>query len=218
MKHISPVAALLALFFYSFIVALQEHIYVFMFLPVLLLIALNFSALKSVLKRLFFLNIFVAIIVLTLILQNESEKALLIFIRSNLILSTALLLFYKRDEFDIALALQSLHFPHKLTSIVFFTTKSIFLIKLEFELFKKTLYIRGFKPKTDLLSYKVMAGFVGILIIKTYEMAKNLQKSMLIRGFEGRIYTLRTYQVLSYCDVVLYFVISVSILQWGVVV
>ncbi|MDR0408637.1 MAG: energy-coupling factor transporter transmembrane protein EcfT [Campylobacteraceae bacterium] len=218
MRPSSSVISLLVIFFYSFVVALQEHIYIFMFLPVLFLIFTNFCALKEVLKKLFFLNIFVFMIVASLIIQNDLNAALLIFMRSNLILLTVLLLFYQKNEFDIALALQRVRFPHKLVSIVFFAAKSIFLIKREFILFKKTLHVRGFKPKTNLLSYKIMAGFVGILVIKAYERAKYIQKSMLIRGFRGEIYTLTQHQVFNRYDIALCLITFVSIvLRWGVV-
>jgi cobalt/nickel transport system permease protein len=189
-----------------------------MFLPVLFLIFMNFHALKETFKKLLFLNIFVIIIVVSLLIQGDVKIALLIFIRSNLILLTVLLLFYQKNEFDIALALQRLRFSHKLVSIVFFTAKSIFLIKREFVLFKKTLHVRGFKPKTDLLSYKIMAGFVGILIIKAYERAKYIQKSMLLRGFKGEIYTLTKHQAFNRFDLAFCLVTFVSlVLRWGVI-
>jgi cobalt/nickel transport system permease protein len=189
-----------------------------MFLPALFLIFMNFRALKEVLKKLLFLNIFVVIIVISLLIQDDFKTALLIFMRSNLILLTVLLLFYQKNEFDIALALQKLRFSRKLVSIVFFTAKSIFLIKREFVLFKKTLHVRGFKPKTDLLSYKIMAGFVGILIIKAYERAKYIQKSMLLRGFKGEIYTLANHQVFNSCDIALCLITFISlVLRWGVI-
>ncbi|MDR3345852.1 MAG: energy-coupling factor transporter transmembrane protein EcfT [Campylobacteraceae bacterium] len=219
MKQISPLSALLATLFYSFAVALQGHIYILMFLPPLFLACVDFKALRYVLKKLLFLNIFIIIIVISLLIERDFHNALLIFIRSNLILTTALLLFHKRDEFDIALSLRQLHLPHKLTSIVFFTARGIFLIKREFGLFKKALYIRGFKPKTDLLSYKIMAGFVGILIIKAYERAKFLQKSMILRGFKGEVYTLRAHQAFGFYDTLLCLTILISpLLRWGVIV
>ncbi|MDR1461033.1 MAG: energy-coupling factor transporter transmembrane protein EcfT [Campylobacteraceae bacterium] len=218
MRSISPTTSLLVVFFYSFTVALQEHIYIFMFLPVLFLIFVDFCALKEAFQKLLFLNIFVIIIVISLLMQGDFKSALLIFVRSNLILLATLLLFYQKNEFDIALALQRLRFSHKLVSIVFFTARSIFLIKREFTLFKKTLYIRGFKPKTDFLSYKIMAGFVGILIIKAYERAKYLQKSMFLRGFKGEIYALSKRQVFSRCDIVLCLITLISLTcRWGVV-
>ncbi|MDR1977021.1 MAG: energy-coupling factor transporter transmembrane protein EcfT [Campylobacteraceae bacterium] len=219
MRSISSFVALAVIFVYSFAVALQQHIYVFMFLPILFLIFMNYRALKAALWRLLFLNIFVAIVVATLLLQGDYDTALLIFLRSNLILLMMLLLFYQKNEFDIALALHRLRAPHKLSSIVFFTAKSIFLIKREFALFKKALYIRGFKPKTDLLSYKITAGFVGTLIIRAYERAKGLQKSMMIRGFKGEVYTLSAHEVMSRYDIALCFITAISLVaRFGAIV
>lgn len=187
---IAPTTALLLALFYSTVVALQTHLYAPMLLPLLFLGWLCRAHIMFIFKRLILLNALIAIVSLSLLLQKNYELALLIFMRSNMILLFILMLFYDKDEFSIAIAMQQLHVPHKLTSVFFFTAKSIFLIKREFSLFKNTLHVRGFSPKTNVLTYKTMAGFVGLLFIKALERATSLQKTMLLRGFHGEVYTL----------------------------
>lgn len=190
-----------------------------MLLPLLLLSWLQKKHLFTILKRLFFLNTLIIIVVLSLLWQKNYDLALLVFLRSNFILFFIVMLFHGKDEFAIAIAMQRLRLPHKFTSMFFFTAKSIFLIKREFNLFKNTLYVRGFTPKTNLLTYKTMAGFVGILFIKALERSVWLQKAMLLRGFCGEVYTLEAYQPLRRNDTLLIFITILSLLwQQGVLI
>jgi len=203
--RIAPTTALLLALSYSTVVALQEHLYAPMLLPLLLLGWLHRALLWSIFKRLFWLNTLIAIVAASMLWQENYELALLVFLRSNFILLFVLMIFQGKDEFSIAIAMQRLHLPHKLTSIFFFTAKSIFLIKREFTLFKNTLHVRGFMPKTNLLTYKTMAGFVGILFIKALERSLWLQKAMHLRGFCGEVYTLEAHQDFSVYDTLLVF-------------
>jgi len=200
---ITPSIALLLAFCYSGVIAFQSHLFFPMLLPVLFMAVMAREHWLILLKRLFWLNTLIVLIALTLLLQGNKALALLIFIRSNLILAFILLLFYDKDEFAISLGMQQLKISPKLTALFFFTAKSIFLIKREFELFRNTLHVRGFSPKTDLLTYKTMAGFVGILFIKALERATHLQKAMQLRGFKGEVYSLGTHVFLSRYDVFL---------------
>jgi cobalt/nickel transport system permease protein len=201
----------MAAFIYAVFAALQTHIFLALFLPPFFLACIKFDFLTNALKKLLLLNIFIAIVVAALVITGAYEKALLIFARSNLILFFVLLLFCDKSEFDIALALRDIKCPPKLTSIIFFTAKSIFLMKREFYLFRRALYIRGFTPKTNLLSYKTLAGFVGVLFIRTWQSADALKNSMFLRGFNGEIYTLSARQVLGRYDLALILTIFVSI-------
>ncbi len=216
---ITSAPALILLCVYSVSIALQSHVYLPMFFPLLFGIWLSRYALKPILKKLFFLNTLIAIIVITLLLQHEYTMALLMLVRSNLILLFGLLLFHDKDEFSIAIGMQQLGLPSKLTSMLFFTAKSIFLLKREFEYFRKTLYVRGFIAKTNLLSYKTLAGFIGILVIKAIARASYLQKAMLLRRFSGNVNTLAHRIPFSRWDVFLFIFTCLSLLwRQGVVI
>lgn len=210
--RIAPTTALLLALLYSTVVALQEHLYAPMLLPLLIFGWIQKASLWHIFKRLFFLNTLIAIVVLSMLWQKNYDLALLVFLRSNFILLFILMLFSDKDEFAIAIAMHRLRLPHKLTSIFFFTAKSIFLIKREFALFKNALHVRGFIPKTNLLTYKTMAGFVGILFIKALERSYWLQKAMVLRGFCGEVYTLEKHQTFSKYDTLLAFITILSLL------
>ena len=199
---ITPCVALLLALVYGCTIALQMHMYVSMSLILFFLAWLKRRFLLIIFKRLVMLNTLIVFIALTLYWQHQEHLAGLMLLRSNLMLLCILLLFHGCNEFTIAIAMQRLALPHKITTLFFFTSKSIFLIRHELVLFKNTLRIRGFTPKTDLLSYKTLAGFIGTLVIKALERSVALQKAMLLRGFQGEIYTLSRRQSLSSNDAI----------------
>lgn len=205
LMFISPSVSLILASIYSVFISFQEHLYIPMLLPLLYSGLFVKDSWPKILKRLIWLNSFIALIAITLIWQDQTSVALLLFLRSNLILLFVLILFYDKDEFSIAMSMHQLGFPHKLTTIVFFTAKFIFLIKHEFVHFRKTLHVRGFIPKTNLLSYQTMAGFVGILVIKALKRSQELQKALYLRGFKREIYSLTSYASLTLLDIVTIF-------------
>lgn len=212
-SSITPPSALLLACVYSSTMAIQTHIYMSMLLPLGLLAWVQKAFLGKVLKQLVWLNTLIIIVTLSILWQRNYDLALLVFVRSNAIIVFMLLLFCDKDEFSIAIAMQRLRLPHQFTAIFFFTAKAIFLIKREFSLFKNTLHVRGFTPKTNLLTYKTMAGFVGILVIKALERSGWLQKAMRLRGFNGEIYTLEDHLAYTKYDITLALVTILS-LTW----
>lgn len=218
LNAISPSISLVLVMAYSIFMSVQEHLYISMLLPIVFSAFWVKKAWWSILKRLLWLNSFIALIALTLFFQNNAMLALLILIRSNFILLFVLFLFHDKDEFSIATAMHQLRLPHKFTSIFFFTAKFIFLTKHEFIHFKKTLYVRGFTPKTNLLSYQTIAGFVGILIIKALKRSDELQKVLRLRAFKNEVYSLSAHPKLSFADgIVIVLTLLAFVLKEGVI-
>lgn len=209
--NITSHIAILLILVYGGVVALSEHIFASFFLPILFSVTIYKEKILQVFKKLLWLNLFVFVVVLTMLFQNEYSLAILITLRSNLILLFMLLLFCDKDEFAIAMAIQNLYLPKRLVTLFFFTTKSIFLIKRELELLQKTLLVRGFSPKTDRFTYESIAGVVALLYIKACECSMTLQKAMLVRGFKGEIYTLRPNIGLNRYDVLLFALTIISL-------
>lgn len=190
-----------------------------MLLPLFGEIWRNLQGLKKVIQNLLFLNIFLGMLAITLWFMNDTHLALLIYIRSNLTILFALLLFNKKTAFDIALGLQELKFPPKLVSLFFFVAKFIFSLRKNLIQFKKTLHVRGFLPKTSLFTYKTYANFVGMLFVNAFKEAKTLQNLMILRGFCGKVYTLQIPKPISKYEFILSLFLVVALLyQKGVLI
>ena len=105
--------------FFSFRVSLSSATDAVFIAPVLFLAILNFKNLFEILKSVLKLNIFIILVVLSLVLYGEYALAKLIFVRSNLIILFGRLAFYRSDYFSIALAVSSLNLGDKLTAIFY---------------------------------------------------------------------------------------------------
>lgn len=195
--------ALILLFLYATILSFSTTLFFVMALPIIAEIWRNFKYIKPILTNLFFLNIFLFTLAISVWLMGEKHLALLIYVRSNFSIFFALLLFYNKSAFDIALGLQELKFPNKLVSLFFFVAKFIYSLKETLATFKKTLHVRGFSPKTSLFTYKSYANFVGMLFINALQEAKSLQNLMILRGFHGRLYTLQQARSMSKYELIL---------------
>lgn len=202
---ISVSFSLLSTILYSFGLSFFDTIYLSMFLPSLFLIILQKHALFAVLKKLLFLNIFIVIVSLSAYFDSKYQLALLIFLRSNALLLFVLLLFWNKNLFDIAQAMQKLRAPDKLIALFFFIAKFVIIIKEEFKTTKKVMNIRGFKPKSNVFTYKTYANTIGMLIVKCFERADKLKNVMILRGFSGKIYQSHneTFTLIDICIFVL---------------
>ncbi|MDR0746627.1 MAG: energy-coupling factor transporter transmembrane protein EcfT [Helicobacteraceae bacterium] len=143
-----------------------------------------------VFKRLILLNLFMVVVAASLLLADQPRLALLIFVRSNLVLLTALALFSKGDPFALAAAFLRLRAPQKLTALLYFLVKISTLIRAEFAHFRRALLLRGWQLRANLQSYRLIASFLGALIVKAFARSQALEKTMRARGFNGRIYAL----------------------------
>jgi len=108
-----------------------------------------------------------------------------LFFKSNIILLTVIVFMSTSTIFEIAHALHHLKVPSKLVQMLFFTFRYLEVIKGEYNRLLKAATARGFKPKTDLRTYKTYAYIVANLLIRSYIRADRIYKAMLCRGFKG---------------------------------
>ena len=122
--------------------------------------------------------------------QEGIKYALLITIKSNSIILAGIALLSTSSIFNLVHALRHLHFPDKLTQLFFFTYRYIHTIHSEYIRLNNALKIRGFKPQTNLHTYKTYAYLVGIMLVRSYDRSKRVYDAMLCRGFKGKFWTL----------------------------
>ncbi|MBE0490996.1 MAG: hypothetical protein IBX44_01965 [Sulfurospirillum sp.] len=200
---------------YSFFISLQTTIFV-SFLP-LCLFSLYYAKynLAQVVKRVLLFNIFIIFVVISTLIAGNLELALLVFIRSNLIFITLTAFFCKTDMFQIALAMQILRLPRVFVSVFYLSAKAIFLLKMELKRFIKTLKVRGFQAKTSLFSYQIYSNFFGLLIIKSFQNANSIQKMLLIKGFNDRLFSLSETKQISMQEWLTLLLLCTSFLSYG---
>lgn len=195
------VSALLYSIFVSF-----NKVEILFLLPILFMAFCEYKSLLEILKKLFFLNFFILMIFIVLLIQTPFEEALNVYIRTNMIVFFNLLLFSKSSGYDIVRALNELRFPKEIVSSVYFTLKMIQTLSDEFKKIKSTLKARGFHANSSMFTYETYGNLFGHIFVKSIKKSMALQDSFKLRGFHGKIYLINNSK-LSYYDVVLLFLV-----------
>ncbi len=87
-------------------------------------------------------------------------------------------------------ALNRLRLPGKLVYLLLMTYRYIFVIEDEYRRLRTAIKIRGFRPGTNIHSYKTYAYLIGMLFVRASVRAEHVHQAMLCRGFRGRFHTL----------------------------
>jgi len=181
---------LLNSFFYSFLVAFSTLEFIFL-LPVLIALYFEREYLVVIFKKLILVNFFIVVLVLFVSFQNIDE-AIVLFIRTNLILLFNITLFHKSKGYDIVRGLDAVGFPAKVVSVFYFSLTLINFLTKDFKETRNTLKSRGFKSSTSLFTYQTYGNIFGMIFVKALKKSEDMRYSMVSRGFENKIYFLST--------------------------
>ena len=122
---------LISAFLYSMVVAFSTLDIVFI-VPVLIILFVEKQNLKGIFKKLFFLNFFIIVLVLFVLVQDK-QQAIELLIRTNLILLFNISMFFKSKGYDIVRGLDSLKLPSKVVSVFYFTLSLIDYLLMYFK-------------------------------------------------------------------------------------
>ena len=123
------------------------------------------------------------------------DYALLITVKSNTILLAIIALLATTPIITLGHALSHLRVPGKLIHLLFFTFRYIQVIHLEYLRLRNAMKVRGFKPGTDLHTYRSLAYLIGMLLVRSFDRADRIRKAMLCRGFHGKFYLLSHFEL-----------------------
>ncbi|WP_320034959.1 energy-coupling factor transporter transmembrane component T [Halarcobacter sp.] len=196
---------LICAFLYSILISFNK-IEILFLLPIIFAMICEYKDIFKILKKLLFLNLFIAMIFIILILQDDIQNAINIYIRTNMIIFFNLLLFSKSSGYDIVRALNELRFPKKFVSSVYFSLKMIQVLTDEFKKIKLTLRARGFRANSSLFAYETYGNLFGHIFVKSIRKANALQDSFELRGFHGKIYLINNSKLSLYDVALIFFV------------
>jgi len=184
---------LINVFLYSIIVAFSSLQFIFL-IPLFIVLYLEKEKFFQIIKKLFFLNFFIVVLVIFVYFQNKNS-AIELFFRTNLILLFNLAIFYKSKGYDIVRALDALRFPSKIVSVFYFTLSLIEYLMMDFKKTKDSLKSRGFNGNISIFSYQIYGNIFAMIFIKALKKSEDMKYSMNSRGFEDRIYFLNSQSV-----------------------
>lgn len=210
---LDPRGKILVTLLFSVVVALNRHLAgtaLSLMLPLALLAAARLSV-EKVLVRLAIVNGFIVFIWLFLPFTTPGETiytlgplgvqregihtALLITLKSNSIILMVIALLGTSQIFTLVHALSHLWVPDKLVHLFFFCFRYIHVIHDEYHRLINAMKMRGFKPKTNVHTYRAYAYLIGMLLVRSFDRSKRIMQAMKCRGFKGRFYILHHYQM-----------------------
>lgn len=211
MSRFNSSILLISAFLYSLFISFNK-VELIQLAPILFAIYCEYKNILNIIKKLIFLNLFILMIFLVLLIQGSFEDALNIYLRTNMIIFFNLLLFSQSSGYDIVRALNELRFPKNLVSSVYFTLKMIQTLTDEFKKLKLTLRARGFHGSSSMFTYETYGNLFGHIFVQSIRKANAMQDSFKLRGFHGKIYLINNYK-LSFYDVILIFLVCMLIVE-----
>jgi len=117
-------------------------------------------------------------------------------------------------------ALDRLRIPGKMVHLLLMTYRYIFVIEQEYQRLWRAVRIRGFRPTTNIHTYKTYAYLVGMLFIRASERADQVYRAMRCRGFKDRFYCLSDFpshpRNWIFSILMAFFSITLALLEWGI--
>ncbi len=119
--------------------------------------------------------------------------AALIFIKAITIILGSFIMF-GTARFDVSMiALQSLKCPRVLVQMVLFTYRYIYVFMDDMKTLNVAMRARGFVPKSNLRTMSILGGYLGTLLVRSFERTERIYKAMLSKGYDGSFPTMVTF-------------------------
>jgi cobalt/nickel transport system permease protein len=174
-----------------------------------LLLLLAALPLREVAKRLLILNAFCLLLWLVLPLTFQGEPAfrlgpLKVFhpgiimsaqitLKTNAILMALMALIATMPFATLGAAFNRLHVPDKIVHLLLMTYRYVFVIEQEYQRLIRAIKIRGFRPGTNLHTYRTYAYITGMLLVRSAARAERVYQAMRCRGFKRKFYCLQDF-------------------------
>lgn len=144
--------------------------------------------------------------------------AVQITLKSNAIVIAMIALTASTSILTLGHALHALKVPEKIIHLFFFTYRYVFVIHQEYLRLLDAVKVRGFKPGTNIHTYKTFAYLVGMLLVRSAERAERVHNAMVCRGFRGRFYSLAEFSFrpvdVVWVGIMSAFVLVLGVLEW----
>ena len=141
-----------------------------------------------------------------------------ISVKSNAIVVVLIALVSSTSILTLGHAMHDLGMPKKIVHLFFFTFRYIHVIHREYIRLVHAMKVRGFRPGTNMHTYRTFAYLVGMLLVRSTDRAQRVHNAMLCRGFRGTLYSLSRFSLRTadvvWLVLVLAFVVGLGILEW----
>ncbi len=163
------------------------------------------------LKRLFYVNFFIAFLWVFIPFSHQGETvfsvwgfdatregidlALLITLKSNGIILAVTAFLATMPVQVLGAGMQWLRVPDSFCRLFLFTYRYVHVIGEEYTRLHRAAVMRGFVPANNLRTYRTYAWLMGMLLVRSWDRAHRVWQAMLCRGFDGRFHVLRVFRL-----------------------
>jgi cobalt/nickel transport system permease protein len=144
--------------------------------------------------------------------------ATVITLKSNAIIMALMALVATMPVFTLGRAMRHLRVPSTMAYLFLFTYRYIHVIYAEYQRLMRAIKIRGFRPVTNMHTYRTYAYLVGMILVKSHDRSQRVRAAMLCRGFQGRFYDLSQFAFRSSDFVMMLMMLAavtgIGLLQW----
>ncbi|MBC8440231.1 MAG: cobalt ECF transporter T component CbiQ [Deltaproteobacteria bacterium] len=208
---LDPQIRILALIVLSFAAALCDNLYLAVIYFVISIILISLAGLNriDVLKRLKPLFWFLLMIWIILPLTFDGDimyrfywlkityQGLILCCKITIKSITIMLIFVAliatMTIASLGSGLHRIHVPDKMVFLILMSYRYISVIEEEYKRLLRAAKFRGFKPGTNVHSYKTFAYIAGMLFVRASLRAQRVHQAMLCRGFNQKFHTLDEY-------------------------
>ncbi len=196
----------------------MEVVFLNSLLPLLVALAsavvmLAFTGIERglLLRRILLINIFVALLwavipwstpgrtVISIGPLNATSsgllKCLFITLKCNTIVMFNISLLSTSSIFALSHALDHLKVPSVLVQLFFFSWRYLHVLEEEYTRITRAALLRGFKPGTNILTYRTYANVLGTLFVRGYDRGQRVYWAMACRGFDGTFWLLSHFKL-----------------------
>ncbi len=235
-RRLDPRVKIVVVFLFSIAVAVSNRFVVLMLalgLGICIVLAARLP-IKQLVRRLVPVNMFIILLWFFLPFTFEGEPlfsvgplvgthegvlyAARISIKSNAIMVMLIALVASTSILTLGHAMHELRVPKKIVHLFFFTYRYIHVIHREYLRLVSAMKVRGFRPGTNVHTYKTFAYLVGMLLVRSSDRAERVHNAMLCRGFSGNLYSLsefslKTRDMISLI-LMLALILALGVLEW----
>lgn len=235
-RRLDPRVKIVVVFLFSVAVAVSNRFVVLMLalgLGLCIVLAARLP-IKQLVRRLVPVNMFIILLWFFLPFTFEGEPlfsvgplvgthegvlyAARISIKSNAIMVMLIALVASTSILTLGHAMHELRVPKKIVHLFFFTYRYIHVIHREYLRLVSAMKVRGFRPGTNVHTYKTFAYLVGMLLVRSSDRAERVHNAMLCRGFSGNLYSLsefslKTRDMISLI-LMLALILALGVLEW----
>jgi len=238
--RLDPRIKLLTAFLFSVEISVSGRAFplFFAFLLSLTLLTAARLPLRTVMLRLLFANLFILLLWIFIPFTMKGETLIhighlavtkegllycfLLTIKTNSILIILITLTATMPVFTMGRAMSAFRVPEKIVNLFIFSYRYIHAILLEYKRLKEAMEIRGFRPKTNMHTYRSYAYLVGMLIVKSHDRAERVHSAMICRGFQGKFFDLTEFSVKAtdflFMIIFILCLVAIALFQWPILI